>query len=96
MSTLLRDLLPMFPKIRSLLVGAFVCDEARKLSDSAKVLENAGSGVDSAGPGCIGRRTCFSGCDTPGRSWKRGKDVRFPARTGAFSVSFRSPEGDEV
>ena len=96
MNPLVRDLLPMFPRNRSLLVGAFVCAEDRKLSDSAKVLGNAGSGVDSAMPGCIGRRTCFSGCDTLGRSWKRGKDVRFPARTGAFSVPFRSPEGDEV
>ena len=48
MNPLLRDLLSMFPRIGSLLVGACGCAEDAKPPGPANVVENAGSNVDGA------------------------------------------------
>ena len=75
MSTLLRDLLPMFPKNRSLLLGACGCAEDAKPHEPANVPKNAGSTMDGATFIRTHRRTCFNGCDTAPWSWAGSKDA---------------------
>ena len=75
MSTLLRDLLPLFPKNRSLLLGACGCAEDAKPHEPANVPKNAGSTMDGAVFISRHHRTCSSGCDTAHRSGPGQKDA---------------------
>ena len=75
MNPLVRDLLPMFPRIGSLLVGACGCARDAKPREPANVLEKKGSRMDGAAFIGTHHRTCSNGCDSSGRSWPGAKDA---------------------
>ena len=75
MNSLPSDLLPMFYRIGSLLLGACGCAEDAKPNEPANVPKNAGSTMDGATFIRTHRRTCFNGCDTAPRSWAGSKDA---------------------
>ncbi len=69
MNPLPSDLLAMFPRIGSLLVGACGCAEDAKTLGPANVLEDGGPSVDRVAFIRTHRRTCSNGYDTRCRSW---------------------------
>ena len=75
MNSLPSDLLPMFVRIGSLLVGACGCAGNAKPREPANVLEKKGSSMDGASFIRTHRRTCSNGCDTAPRSWAGSKDA---------------------